>query len=66
MMIKDKRYNGTSNHCEASGKKSKSNRKQALTYAAEVTKSKGIKMWPYKCDHCGNWHISKSREWSEL
>lgn len=49
-----------SRNCAVSGKKSYSNRKQAMSAANSTGKLHGITLTAYKCPHCKNFHLTKN------
>ncbi|MFH6955274.1 hypothetical protein ACHSBP_19415 [Pseudoalteromonas sp. XMcav1-K] len=40
-------------------KRSYGTRKEAAEKAASIYEKRGVPLFEYKCDFCGNWHLSK-------
>ncbi len=49
------------NKCPVSRKISLSSKEEAQKMAKSLRKKRGSKTKPYKCPHCGAWHIGHNR-----
>ena len=48
--------------CEASGKTSHEDKAAALLHIKNLVRRRGVAGGePYRCDHCGHFHITKSK-----
>lgn len=53
-------YFFTPRRCESTQKIMYANKGQALIAADKSFKERGAKLWVYKCDYCGSWHLTHS------
>ncbi len=53
-------YFFTPRRCESTQKIMYANKGQALIAADKSFTERGAKLWVYKCDYCGSWHLTHS------
>lgn len=53
-------YFFTPRRCESTQKIMYANKGQALMAADKSLRERGARLWVYKCDYCGSWHLTHS------